>query len=246
MNLLLMILAATVVAILLAYIIVKFVPLKVRWLVSILLLVASIFLAFKIYSGIMEPIHFAKEKEVRYAKVISNLKLIRDAEVKYKQVNRTYTNSKDSLINFIEKGQLVLTQTTNVEEKVDRGGGIFVTVSKKQVDTIGYEAVSKYFAGKDYKSMFKVPGTDKEFKLVTGKVEKVAGLFVPVFEAKIEKAVVLKGMKKHLIKQELEAKETDQIKGEFVSVGSLDDVTTGGNWPPSYDKAEIMAANKKK
>ncbi|MCG8753203.1 hypothetical protein G1K86_13465 [Tenacibaculum finnmarkense] len=53
-------------------------------------------------------------------------------------------------------------------------------------------------------------------------------------------------MKKHLIKQELEAKETDQIKGEFVSVGSLDDVTTGGNWPPSYDKAEIMAANKKK
>ncbi|MEX6625674.1 hypothetical protein [Tenacibaculum salmonis] len=245
MNLLLMILAATVVAILLALLIVKFVPLKIRWLVSILLLGATVFLTYKIYSGIMEPIHFAKEKEIRYAKVITNLKLIRDAEVKYIEVNRSYTDNKDSLVNFIEKGQLVLTQTTNVEEKVDRGGGIFVTVSKKQVDTIGTEPVSKYFAGKDYKGMFKIPGTDKEFKLATGKVEKVAGLFVPVFEVKADKKDILKGMSNSLVKQELEAKETDQIKGAFVSVGSLDDVTTGGNWPPSYDKAEIIANNKK-
>ena len=39
-----------------------------------------------------------------------------------------------------------------------------------------------------------------------------------------------------LLKQELEAIETDQIKGEYVSVGSLEEVTTGGNWPPSYDR----------
>ncbi|MBE7630375.1 hypothetical protein [Tenacibaculum piscium] len=239
MNLLLMILAATIVAILLALLIVKFVPLKIRWLVSILLLGATVFLTYKIYSGIMEPIHFAKEKEVRYAKVITNLRLIRDAEVKYKEVKRTYTNNKDSLINFIENGKLVLTQTTNVEEKVNRGGGIFVTVSKKQIDTIGTEPVSKYFTGKDYKTMFKVPGTDKEFELATGKVEKVAGLFVPVFEAKVEKSAILKGMLTSLVKQELEAVETDQIKGKFVSVGSLEDVTTGGNWPPSYDKGQV-------
>ena len=39
------------------------------------------------------------------------------------------------------------------------------------------------------------------------------------------------------VKQEMEAIERDQIKGEYVSVGSLSEVTTGGNWPPSYDKA---------
>ena len=244
MNLLLMILAATIVAILLALLIVKFVPLKIRWLVSIMLLGATVFLAYKIYAGIMEPIHFAKEKEIRYAKVITNLKLIRDAEIKYNEVNRSYTDNKDSLISFIEKGQLVLTQITNIEEKVDRGGGIEVTISKKQIDTIGYEAVSKYFKGKDYKGMFKVPGTDKEFKLAIGKVEKVPGLFVPVFEVKADKKDILKGMKASLINPELEAKETDQIKGAFVSVGSLEDVTTGGNWPPSYDKAEILAKKK--
>lgn len=241
MNLLLMILAAVVVAFLLAVLIVKFVPLKMRWLISILLLAATAFLAYKIWGGIMEPINFAKDKKVRYAKVIKNLKLIRDAEVKYKDVNGTYTNSKDSLLNFIQTGKLALTETTNVEEKVDRGGGIFVTISKKQIDTIGYEPVMKYFEGKDYQNMFNVPGTDKQFELATGEVEKVAGLIVPAFEAKVDKASILKGMNNSLVKQELEAIETDQIKGEFVSVGSLTEVTTGGNWPPFYDKGEAIA-----
>ena len=240
MNLLLMILAAVVVAILLAVVIVKFVPLKMRWLVSILLLAATAYLGYLIYGGIMEPIHFAKEKEVRYAKVIENLKLIRDAEVKYKEVYRTYTDSKDSLINFIEKGQLALIETSNVEEEVDRGGGIMITISKKKIDTIGYEPVSKYFEGKDYKGMFNVPGTDKQFEMATGTVEKVTGLFVPVFEVKADKSSVLKGMSTSLVKQELEALETDQIKGAYVSVGSLAEVTTGGNWPPSYDKGEAV------
>ena len=58
---------------------------------------------------------------------------------------------------------------------------------------------------------------------------------VPVFIAKTDKASILEGMNPSLIKQELEALEADQIKGEFVSVGSLSEVSTGGNWPPYYD-----------
>ncbi|TDQ25790.1 hypothetical protein [Tenacibaculum caenipelagi] len=241
MNLLLMILAAVVVAFLLAMFVVKFVPLKMRWLVSLALLAASIFLAIKIYDGIMEPINFNKDKKVRYAKVIKNLKLIRDAEVKYKEVYGNFTSNKDSLISFVENGKLALTETKNVEEKVDKGGGIFVTVSKKVIDTIGYEPVLRYFEGKNYKDMFSVPGTEEHFELAIGRVEKVAGLEVPVFEAKVSKKPILKGMNPSLIKAELEAIESDQIKGEFVSVGSLTEVTTGGNWPPYYDKGEAIA-----
>lgn len=236
-----MILVAVVVAFLLAVLVVKFVPLKMRWLVSIFLLGASVFLVYKIYGGIMEPINFNKDKKVRYAKVIKNLKLIRDAEVKYKEVYGTYTNSKDSLLNFIQNGQLALTETKNIEVEEDRGGGIKVKVSKKQVDTIGYEPVLKYFEGKEYTKMFEVPGTTEQFELATGRVEKVAGLEVPVFEAKVSKKPILKGMNPSLIKAELEAIESDQIKGEFVSVGSLNEVTTGGNWPPFYDKGEAVA-----
>ncbi|WP_299010614.1 hypothetical protein [uncultured Tenacibaculum sp.] len=241
MNLLLMILVAVVVAFLLAVLVVKFVPLKMRWLVSIFLLGATVFLVYKIYGGIMEPINFNKDKKVRYAKVIKNLKLIRDAEVKYKEVYGTYTNNKDTLLSFIESGKLALTETKNIEVEEDRGGGIIIKVSKKQVDTIGYEPVLKYFEGTEYTKMFEVPGTTEQFELATGRVEKVAGLEVPVFEAKVSKKPILKGMNPSLIKAELEAIESDQIKGEFVSVGSLSEVTTGGNWPPFYDKGEAVA-----
>ena len=112
-----------------------------------------------------------------------------------------------------------------------------VAVEKRIKDTIGYEPVLKYFKDLDYKTMFQVPGIEgKEFELEIGTVEKVQGLVVPTFEAKTDKKSILEGLNPSLIKLELEANATDQIKGEFISVGSLNEVTSGGNWPPSYDK----------
>ena len=66
------------------------------------------------------------------------------------------------------------------------------------------------------------------------------------FIAKCKKEEILKGMDDSLVKQELEAAATDQIKGRFVSVGSLEEVSTGGNWPPSYDKKERESKKKNK
>ncbi|MEO9571198.1 MAG: hypothetical protein ABJH82_03325 [Polaribacter sp.] len=239
MGLLGMILAAVVVAILLAIIIVKYLPLKLKWIASILLLGLTVFLVYKIYYGIMQPIIFNKNKVVKYSKVINNLKIIRDAEVKHFEVTGKYTDNKSNLIQFIDTAQLALTETKTIVEKEDRGGGIVIDVEKRITDTIGYEPVAKYFKGRDYQNMFKVPGVaGKEFDVEIGTVEKVQGLVVPTFFVKTEKAAILKGMNESLIKQELEAVATDQIKGEFVSVGSLEEVTTGGNWPPSYDKKE--------
>lgn len=237
MGLLGMILAAVLVAVLIAIVIVKFLPLKLRWIASLLLLALSVFLVVKIWGGIMEPINFNKNKVKKYAKVIENLKIIRDAQVKHFEVTGKYTENKAGLIQFIDTAKLALTETTTIVEKENRGGGIIVDVEKRKTDTIGFEPVSKYFKDKDYKNMFKVPGVEgKEFDVEIGTVEKVQGLVVPTFFVKTEKKDILKGMNESLIKQELEAIATDQIKGEYVSVGSLEEVTTGGNWPPSYDK----------
>lgn len=233
-----MIFGAVLVAVLLAFVIVKYLPLNLRWIPSVILLVVAIFLGFKIYQGIMEPIQFGKEKVKKYAPVIENLKIIRDAEVKYYEVNGKYTKDKATLINFIENAQLALTETKTIVEKVNKGGGVIVDVEKRVTDTIGYEPVMKYFQGKNYKNMFKVPGVEGvEFEIEIGEVEKVQGLVVPTFMVKTPKKGILSGMNESLVKQELEAIETDQIKGEYVSVGSLEEVSTGGNWPPSYDKA---------
>ena len=237
MNLILMILGAVLVAVLIAYVIVKFLPLNLRWIPSILLLALAIFLGYKIYGGIMEPIKFNKEKVVKYAEVVNSLKIIRDAEVKYYEVYGKYTKDKAGLIQFVDTAQLALTETKTIVEQVNKGGGIIVDEEKRVTDTIGYEPVIKYFKDRDYKNMFKVPGVpNTEFELEIGEVEKVQGLMQPTFRARTPKRGVLDGMNESLVKQELEAIETDQIKGEYVSVGSLEEVTTGGNWPPSYDR----------
>ncbi|WP_299627243.1 hypothetical protein [uncultured Tenacibaculum sp.] len=226
---------------LLAFIIVKFVPLKLRGLVSILLLALAGYLTFLIYSGVMEPIKFDIEKKKRYAKVIDKLKLIREAQIKYKDVKNTYASNKDSLIYFIEKDSLAIIEVYNQDTIVDVGGGITEKKSIRKERISKYEPIIDYFEGKDFTNMFKVPDTDKEFKLETSSIEKVTGLFVPVFEASIDKESILKGLARHLVKQELEVIEADQIKGSKVSVGSLNEVSTGGNWPPYYDTGDAKA-----
>ena len=239
MGLLGMIFAAVLVAVLLAIVIVKYLPLKLRWIASLLLLTLTVFLVYKIYYGIMQPIIFNKNKVIKYSKVIDNLKIIRDAEVKHFEVTGTYTKDKTALIRFIDTAKIALTETKTIVEKVNKGGGIIVDVEKRKIDTIGYEPVLKSFEGRNYKGMFKVPGEDgKEFEIEVGTVEKVQGLVVPTFLVKTEKKDILKGMNASLIKQEIEENATDQIRGEYVSVGSLDEVSTGGNWPPSYDKKD--------
>ena len=61
-----------------AYLIVKYLPLKYKWVVSLVLVFTGALLVFKIYDGIMKPINFNKDKRVKYVKVIQNLKIIRD------------------------------------------------------------------------------------------------------------------------------------------------------------------------
>ena len=189
----------------------------------------------------MKPINFNKDKRVKYVKVIQHLKIIRDAELAYYKVNGNYTSNKEGLIQFIDSAKFAITEVRDTVVKVNKGSKwqpVIVDVEKRIVDTIGYEPILKSFQDKDYKNMFNVPGVDeKQFELSVGLVEKIAGLQVPVFEARTEKKDLLKGMDISLVKQEMEAIESDQIKGEYVSVGSLSEVTTGGNWPPSYDKA---------
>ena len=239
MNLILMIIGAILAAVAAAFVVVKYLPLKLRWIPSVILLLLAIFLGLKIYDGILEPIKFNEEKIEKFSVVVDNLKIIRDAEVKYYEVNAQYTNDKAGLINFINTARLAITETKTIVEQINKGGGVIIDEEKKVTDTIGYEPVLKYFKDRNFKDMFKVPGTDGvEFEIEIGSVEKVPGLVVATFRARTPKKAILAGMNESLLKQEIEAVENDQIKGEFVSVGSLEEVTTGGNWPPAYDKKD--------
>ncbi len=224
-----------VVAYFVAKVLIEYVPRKVHWIISLLLLAGSIYLGYLIYKGIDDNIKFDKEKKVRYAKVINHLKIIRDAEKDYLYAKGDYTNDFNKLIQFIENDSIPITQTREVAYQV-KERGIMVTKEKKVIDTIGFKKVIESYKNKDYKNMMKVPGTDTVFELRTGYVEKgVTKRKTPVFEARVAKEIVLKGLPKKLIEQEVAAESIDEVRGAYISVGTLDDVKDSGNWPPDYD-----------
>jgi len=227
---------------LLAKIIVEYVPRKVHWIISLVLFLAAIFLGFKIYRGVVGNIEFNNEKVKRYAKVIDRLKVIRDAEIAYKKGKGDYTNDFNNLVSYIENDSIpVIREREMVKMVFERG--VEVAKEYKKVDTVGWTMVARDFKNVDYKNMMHVPGTDVKFELATAYVEKgPTSIKTPVFEAKVDKAVVLEGLNKNMIKQEKAVLGVDEVRGEYISVGNLEDVKDSGNWPPLYDTAQ--EANK--
>jgi hypothetical protein len=232
--------AGIVIAALIAILIMKYIPLKLQWIVSIVLISLAGYLGYSIYNSIMGPIRFNIEKKIRYAKVIDNLRMIRDAQDAHKTITGKYERNGDKLIKFLDSAEFAITNTHNVVKEVNKGTKwqpIMVEIEVKVTDTTGYEMVKeRLYTDRDYKQMLKVPGTDVEFKITVGYIEKIAGLELPVFLAKVDKALILEGLDIHLISQEREAIGGDEVKGEFLSVGSLEEVNSNGNWPPFYDK----------
>jgi len=227
----------------LAYLIVNKLPAKFKPVVSLVLWVVIIFFGYKIYMSIMQPIQFNKIKKQRYALVIENLKTIRDAEIAYAEVNRRFTDNFGTLVSFIDTAQFAITEVKNIVVTEQRGR-ITIDVEKRIVDTVGFEPVINSFEGRDYKNMMNVPGTDAKFDLKVGSVEKVQGVKASVFQAKIDKEVVLQGLNKDLIRQEKEALGGINVPGESIVVGSLEDVNSNGNWPPFYDGSKENSGDK--
>jgi hypothetical protein len=223
----------------LAKLLVENVPKKFFPYISLLLLLISVFLGYKIVDSVVGDIKFNKEKAVRYQKAIDGLKLIRDAEVAYKNVKGDYTSDYTKLIEFIETGSNPILQTIEKTiNVVDRG--VAREKEIKVIDTIGWEKVIKDFENRDYKNMMYIPGTTTKYELKTGYVEKGKDKYkAPVFEAKISKVVVLEGLRKDLLQRELSAEGIDEVNGEFITVGTLEDVKETGNWPPVYDSRKI-------
>ena len=106
------------------------------------------------------------------------------------------------------------------------------------IDTLRFTSVKdSLYAGDRYKTMMNVPGTDTKFDLDAGTLDK-DGTKYAVFEAKVSKDVVLQGLNKDLITQEKMVQSVDGVNGEYLKVGSMNEVNTSGNWPKLYDTAK--------
>lgn len=207
---------------------------------QIFLWLVSIVLGYMIYNSINGPIEFKKVKQERFAKVISNLKDIRNAQEAYKTVNGKYANDFNSLINFIDTGKYVITQQRDSSFlEYDKHFGIDMLKEVKIVDTLGLVSVKDSLFKKDdrYKTMMNVPygANGEKFEMKSSILEK-GSYKAPVFEAKVSKNVVLYDQPKTMLARENTLISVDEVNGSEISVGSLKEVSTSGNWPSIYDK----------
>ena len=214
------------------------------------LLIASLIGLYLIYKSIQTPIEFARESKARYAKVIAVLKDIRKSEEAYEAVNKTYTNSFDELEKFIENGQFyITTQRDTSWTEFDKHFKIDVLKQNVVTDTIGKVLVKdSLFKGSDrYKQMASVTIGERTIpiKIETGVITRENEVKFPVFEVKISKKDILEGLDEEEIEKELQKVGVNDIKGPYVSVGSMTEVSSSGNWPSYYnDKSENKSGSR--
>jgi len=218
----------------------KFVPQNKKWIFTILFWIAAIFIGKAIYDSVLEPIKFKVIKKERYAKVINNLKDIRDAELAHKAVTGKYNGDWNSLVKFIDTARYTLTQrrdTTVIDLELSKQFGIDMFKEKVLIDTLGTASVKdSIFKNSDrYRTMMNIPGADAKFTLKAGEIEK-GNSMLAVFEAKMEKKLVLADQPAYLVFNESETIAVDGVNGAYISIGSMEEINTNGNWPRYYDE----------
>lgn len=212
---------------------------KNRKIITYVLYFLSIILVIQIYNSIDAPIEFNKVKNERYQKVIERLKDIRNAQVAFKSVNGIYSDNFDSLVNFIETGQFTIIEKRDSSYmQYDRVYRIDMLREVIVVDTLGFVSVKDSLFKNDnrYKDLALVPidGIDEKFSIKADIIDK-NGYNVPVFEVKVSKDVILFDQNKDLLMQEKETVSVDGVNGPALVLGSLEDVSTNGNWPTTFD-----------
>ena len=198
-----------------------------------------IFFSFKIYDSINKPINFNEVKYNRYYDVIDRLKEIRTAQIAYKDVNGVYSDNFDSLVNFIDNGIFTLLEKRDSSYlEYDRVYRIDMLKEIVVIDTLGFVSVkdSLFKDNTSYKEMNKIPikGIDTIFE-IDARIIMINDYKAPVFEVKVSKNIVLFDQDEDLLKLENETISIEGVNGPEIVLGSLNEVSTNGNWPKIFD-----------
>jgi len=171
--------------------------------IKAVLFVVVIVLTYMLVESIAEPIRFEKERDRRYAQVIDRLKLIRDAQVAYREVKGQFADNWDSLMTTAREGKFKVTKVIgNPDDSLDVLKGI-------QYETIYVSIKDSIFKGKSIDSLGYIPFTDgKMFQLRAGKIKKGA-VEISVFEV-----------------EDIAPFDTRKV----LRVGSMTDASLSGNW----------------
>jgi hypothetical protein len=238
------IIAAVIVIVLtigIVWLIDKYVPKKLKPILNVVLWAIIFYLGYITFMSVYGEIKFNQLKEKRYAVVIEKLKDIRDAELAHRSVTGKFTDNFDALVKFIDTAKYTITQRRDSsivdEELTKRYGGVTTMKDIVIIDTLGFVPVKDSLFGADtrYKTMMNVPvgKPGSKFELKAGMLDGIA-----VFEASVQKSIILDGEDKNLIAKENEVVSVDGVNGPTLKVGSMDEVNTNGNWPKNYSNEQ--------
>ena len=195
-------------------------------------------LGYLLFNAVYGEVKFNDLKVVRYQKAVDKLIDIQKGQMAYKQINGKFANTFDELVTFIDTAEFTLTErrdTLVLDEEATRRYRVDTNKEITIIDTLGYTPVrDSLYQGTDrYKTMMNVPGTDKKFEMEAGTILK-SDVPIPVFEAKVSKDVLLFDQPKDYVTKEKQVLSVDGVNGAYLSVGSMDKISTAGNWPQSY------------
>jgi len=219
-KLILIIIGIVIFTIAMVMLIDKFLPQKMKPILSIVLGLLSILFAYLIYNSITGPIKFQEVKEERYGQVINTLKDVKLAQEAHKSVRGKYASDFKSLISFVDGAEYTITsQKDSSFMRFNKAFGIDMPVDTVIIDTLGVRSVKDSLFKKDtrYKNMMNVPGVPgKTFEMKADIIDK-GGYKVPVYEVKASKSDILADQPKDLLSRENAQVSVEEVNGTHIS-----------------------------
>ena len=184
--------------------------------------IIAVVLAFYLYNSIDSSIEESRRIERMEARIIEQLKMIREAELAYEAVNGQYTSDWDKLLAFVDSGKFYLTEKTEYVITLDYGADSTYI----EVDTLGTVPVRDSIFTEEKWPRFKlatlpyVPGVEPptKFNIWADKIEK-SGVMVNAVEV----------VNPSPINPERD-EESEYNTKKPLRFGSRTSVTTAGNW----------------
>lgn len=241
LNVILVVVGLILLTIGIVWLIDKFVPKKMKPVLNLVLWALIVFLGYITVMSVYGEIQFNKLKNERYDKVIAKLIDIRDAQLAHRTVTGQFSGNFDDLVKFIDTAEFTITQrkdSTIIDEELTRRfGGVETTRDIVVIDTLGFVPVKDSLFGADtrYRTMMNLPvgKPGAKFELKAGRLEENG---IPVFEASIDKAIILFDQDENLVAKEKEVVSVDEVNGPTLKVGSMEEPYTKGNWPKNLSK----------
>lgn len=223
---------------------------------EVILFCAILGLVYAIYSSIMKPVNFNKQKEKREAVAIQRLKDIRTLQVAFKSENGRFSPTIDSLKIFYETGKMnILMQIGSNDDSIAVANTEAIKKANKRLkaDELTAKLQEAYAAGQkvvfstvtaipvkdtlfnnrpDFciDSLAYIPFSGKEPVQMEATIKTVSGVQVPLFETRMPYKALCKGLDNQL-RINLDADRKDQNKYEGLQVGNITvPNNNAGNW----------------